>query len=82
MNEVIEKYLGLSLNLYIDGKYTKSSSSSSFDVVDPATEIKIGEIAEATSEEINSSIEISVLFVFGIGIICPEFHSLGYFPSE
>ena len=59
MNEVIEKYLGLSLNLYIDGKYTKSSSSSSFDVVDPATEIKIGEIAEATSEEINSSIEIS-----------------------
>ena len=60
MNEVIEKYLGLSLNLYVDGKYTKSSSSSSFDVIDPATEIKIGEIAEATSEEINSSIEMFI----------------------
>ena len=59
MNDVIEKYLSLSHNLYVDGNYRKSSSSLSFDVVDPATEIKIGEIAEATPEEINSSIEVS-----------------------
>ena len=48
MNDVIEKYMSLSHNLYVDGNYRKSSSSLSFDVVDPATEIKIGEIAEAT----------------------------------
>ena len=53
MNEVIEKYLGLSLNLYIDGKYTKSSSSSIFDVVDPATEIKIGEISLGILREVS-----------------------------
>ena len=59
MNEVIEQYLNLSHNLYVNGKYQKSSSTSGLEVIDPATEIKLGEIAETTSNEINDSINIS-----------------------
>ena len=59
MNEVIEKYLNLSHNLYVNGKHQKSSSTSGLEVIDPATEIKLGEIAETTSNEINDSIDIS-----------------------
>lgn len=59
MNNITERYLTLSHNLYINGQHQKSSSASGLNVIDPATEIKLGEIAESTLDEINLSIEIS-----------------------
>jgi len=59
MENVLKKISQLSNNLYVNGNYTSSTSTSSIEVIDPATENKLGEIAESTPDEIENSLEIS-----------------------
>jgi betaine-aldehyde dehydrogenase len=46
----------LSGKLYIGGRYVESRAADSIDVIDPATEIKIGEIAETAQAEIDEAV--------------------------
>ena len=49
----------LSTCLYINGEWKKSTSTDFFDVVDPATEEILGQVADATDEEVRQSIDIA-----------------------
>lgn len=44
---------------FIEGRFVKSESTKSFDVVDPATEMVIGTVADATPEEVTRTIRIA-----------------------
>ncbi len=59
MENVLKKFTQLSNSLYVNGNYTSSTSTSSIDVIDPATENKLGEIAETTPNEIENSLDLS-----------------------
>ena len=41
---VLDRFSEISSKIYMDGKFYKSQSTESIDVIDPATENKIGEI--------------------------------------
>ncbi|XWN32361.1 MAG: aldehyde dehydrogenase family protein [Devosia sp.] len=56
MSSVLNRLSALSKHIYVDGAYVKSSATNGHDVIDPATESVIGEIAEATSAEIGDAI--------------------------
>ncbi len=44
---------------YVEGRFTKSMSTKSFDVIDPATEMVIGSVADATPEEVEHAIQFA-----------------------
>ncbi len=46
----------LSRNLYLDGRMVESESDETFPVVDPATEERLGEVAEATDREVDAAV--------------------------
>lgn len=56
----IEDFSRLSRHLYVDGKFVPSRSSQSFDVVDPATEERLGTIADASDDEVDAVIDIAI----------------------
>lgn len=49
----------LSGKLYVDGGWTASASTEHLDVIDPATEDRVGQIADATDQEVDQAIEIA-----------------------
>lgn len=49
----------LSSTLYIDGKLLKSESTQNIPVIDPATEQVIGQVADATEQEVQNAIQIA-----------------------
>ena len=58
MSDVVAKHRSLSRTLYLDGTFVFSSGPV-YPVINPATEEQIGEIAEATPQEIERAIEIA-----------------------
>ena len=50
---VLDRFSEISSKIYMDGKFYKSQSTESIDVIDPATENKIGEIPETSQSEID-----------------------------
>ena len=53
---VLEQISELNSKIYIGGEYRKSNATSSIDVIDPATEQKLGEIPETTEAEMDEAI--------------------------
>lgn len=51
-----KQFSRLSRTLYLDGAIVDSASADTFEVVDPATEQVIGEVADATLEEVQQAI--------------------------
>lgn len=54
---VLQEMKALGGTILVDGSYVKSESTESVNVVDPATEQIIAEIAETTSAEIDAAVE-------------------------
>lgn len=57
MSDVLKKFNDLSGKVFVGDSYRSSTSSNRFDVIDPATEEKIGEIADITKTEIDEAVE-------------------------
>ncbi|WP_413877211.1 aldehyde dehydrogenase family protein [Albidovulum sp.] len=57
----IETFSRLSGKLFIDGTFVASGSASRLDVIDPATEERIAEIADATDGEVDGAIEAALV---------------------
>ncbi len=55
---VLEDFNRLSSNIVLGGNTLRSAATEALDVVDPATEQKLGEIAETTTAEIDEAIAI------------------------
>jgi hypothetical protein len=52
----LEEFARLSGKLYVDGALVASAATGSLDVIDPATEERLGQIADATDAEIDQAI--------------------------
>ena len=55
----IEELRRLSGSYYIDGGFRKSASGAGHDVIDPATEDAIGEIADCSRDEVEQAIAVA-----------------------
>ena len=55
----IEELRRLSGSYYIDGGFSKSASGAGHDVIDPATEDTIGEIADCSRDEVEQAIAVA-----------------------
>jgi acyl-CoA reductase-like NAD-dependent aldehyde dehydrogenase len=53
----LDDFARLSGKLFLDGSWIKSASTSQLDVIDPATEERIGHIADATDSEVDQAID-------------------------
>ena len=53
---VLEKMQSLSGQVFIDGQFRASDATKGFDIIDPATENRIGEYAESSSAEIDQAV--------------------------
>jgi betaine-aldehyde dehydrogenase len=51
----------LSGRLFLGGTYVESATADHFDVIDPATEDRIGQIADATDAEVDEAIEAALV---------------------
>lgn len=58
---VIETFGGLSGKLFLGGAFVASAASERLDVIDPATEDRIAEIADATDVEVDAAIEAALI---------------------
>ena len=56
---VLEEFGRLSGSIYVGGELHRSNATAALDVVDPATENVIGQIAEMTREEIDAAVDIA-----------------------
>ncbi len=54
----LEEIKQLSGNIFVGGQAQRSSATEALDVIDPATENKLGEIAETTTREIDEAVAI------------------------
>ena len=54
-----EELRPLSGSYYIDGGFRKSASGAGHDVIDPATEDAIGEIADCSRDEVEQAIAVA-----------------------
>jgi len=54
---ILEMFAELSDSLYSNGTYCKSTATDGFDIVDPASEVVIGHIADTTDAEIDDIID-------------------------
>jgi betaine-aldehyde dehydrogenase len=57
----IETFSRLSGKLFVDGTFVASGSAGRLDVIDPATEERIAEIADATDGEVDGAIEAALV---------------------
>jgi acyl-CoA reductase-like NAD-dependent aldehyde dehydrogenase len=57
--DVLADFQWLSGKLFVDGNFVSSGASRHFDVTDPATEDRLGQIADATDQEVDAAIEIA-----------------------
>ena len=57
----IDTFSRLSGKLFIDGAFVASESADRLDVVDPATEERIAEIADAADAEVDAAIEAALV---------------------
>ena len=55
---VLEDFGRLTGNIFLGGHHRKSLATEALDVIDPATEHKLGEVAETTEAEIDEAIAI------------------------
>ncbi len=55
----LDDFARLSGKLYVDGQWVASTSTNQFDVIEPATEDRLGRIADATDAEIDQAIDIA-----------------------
>lgn len=55
----LDDFSSLSGKLYVDGGWVASTSTTRLDVIDPATEDRLGSIADATDAEVDQAIEIA-----------------------
>ena len=56
----IETFAALSGKLFMGGTYQSSEATQHFDVVEPATEECIGQIADATDAEVDAATDIAL----------------------
>ena len=56
---ILEEINRLDSNILLGGQARKSKATEVLDVIDPATEQKLGEIAETTTDEIDEAVEIA-----------------------
>ena len=54
-----EELKRLSGSYFVDGAYQNSASGKGHDVIDPATEEVIGEIADCSEDEVNQVIAVA-----------------------
>lgn len=52
-------FADLSGKLYVDGAFVSSKAHETFEVIDPATEARLGTIADATDAEVDCAIDIA-----------------------
>ncbi len=57
----VETFNRLSGKLFIDGSFVASASADRLDVIDPATEDRIAEIADAADAEVDAAIEAALI---------------------
>lgn len=55
----LNDFARLSGKLYVDGQWVASTSTNQFDVIEPATEDRLGRIADATDAEVDQAIDIA-----------------------
>ena len=55
---VLDDFARLTGSIFLGGQTQQSSATEALDVIDPATEDKLGEIAETTEAEIDEAIAI------------------------
>lgn len=56
----LKTFLNLSGKLFLGGTYVDSAATTHFDVIDPATEDRIGQIADTTDAEVDAAIETAL----------------------
>ena len=56
----LETFLNLSGKQFIGGSYVESTATKHFDVIEPATEDRIGQIADAADAEIDTAIDVAL----------------------
>ncbi|HEY4164142.1 MAG TPA: aldehyde dehydrogenase family protein [Dongiaceae bacterium] len=59
MMGALDDFSRLSGKLFLDGNWIASNSTATLDVIEPATEDKLGEIADATDAEVDHAIDIA-----------------------
>lgn len=55
----LDDFARLSGKLYVDGDWVRSKSTAHFEVIDPATEESLGQVADATDAEVDQAIDIA-----------------------
>ncbi|MGA1179646.1 MAG: aldehyde dehydrogenase family protein [Marivivens sp.] len=56
----LKEFERLSGNLFLGGEFVRSKSTASFSVIDPATEDRVGEIADASEAEVEEALDIAL----------------------
>ena len=56
----METFAALSGKLYMGGTYQPSQATDHFDVIEPATEERIGQIADATDAEVDAATDVAI----------------------
>ncbi len=56
----LKTFLSLSGKLFVGGDYVDSAATSHFDVIEPATEERIGQIADTTDVEVDAAIDTAL----------------------
>ena len=56
----LKEFDRLSGKLFLGGEYVASKSTENFSVVDPATEERVGEIADASEAEVEQALDIAL----------------------
>jgi betaine-aldehyde dehydrogenase len=59
MMGALDDFARLSGKLFVDGSWVASNSTTALDVIEPATEDKLGQIADATDAEVDQAIDIA-----------------------
>ncbi|GJL81357.1 MAG: aldehyde dehydrogenase [marine bacterium B5-7] len=57
MSEVLERFRNLSGKVFVGGEFRSSKASNRFDVINPATEEQLGEIADTTMTEVDDAVD-------------------------
>jgi len=57
----LDEFARLSGKLFVGGKYISSTTTAHLDVIEPATEDRLGQIADATDSEVDQAIDVASL---------------------
>ncbi|MEX1107283.1 MAG: aldehyde dehydrogenase family protein, partial [Dongiaceae bacterium] len=55
----LQEFGKLSGHIYVGGEFQKSGGKLAFDVIDPATEDRVGQLADTTAEEVDRVVAIA-----------------------